>query len=269
MSSRERERKNWINNFARAIEPSSRRWWTLSFSLSFSQWIFTRTKCNVAALYLFIPLKLFCDCITPPLLTFRVVGIIWVCLFRAGRAEATHRGERCPPTSRWRTVWWCFGRILRPPRLTVASQIISNRLMWGMILFSLALFSLHFFVVDCTACVSFFNLFAQNVFHVLCVFLFVCLFIALTLNHFALCARTLALSSLFDRIHIIAPLWGRRWWDVLNWWMIGGDANVRLYGARAMMKTKLDETRHSRSPCCYFSFQFRQRINWKILLMFA
>lgn len=151
---RKRE-KNWINNFARAIEPSSRRWWTIFF-LSFSQWLFTRTKCNVA-LYLFIPLKLFCDCITPPLLTFRVVGIIWVCLFRAGRAEATHRGERCPPTSRWRIVWWCFGRVLRPPRLTVASQIISDRLMWVMILFfvffSLALFSLHSF--DCTACVCF------------------------------------------------------------------------------------------------------------------
>lgn len=35
--------------------------------------------------------------------------------------------------------------------------------------------------------------------------------------------------------------------------MIGGDANARLNGARAMMKTKLDATRHSRALLFFFA----------------
>lgn len=135
-ATREREKcreKNSINNFARAIE--SRRW---TFFLNYSKSAITHNtdkreieKVCARSTHLFIPLKLFCDCITPPLLTFRVVGIIWVCLFGTGRAEATHGGKRCPPTSRWRTVWWCFGRFLRPPRLTVPSQSMDQAIKCG------------------------------------------------------------------------------------------------------------------------------------------
>lgn len=72
--------------------------------------------------HLFIPLKLFSDCITPPLLTFGIIGIVWICLFGTCWAEATHGWKRCPPTS-WCTIWWCFGRFLSPPCLTVTTPL--------------------------------------------------------------------------------------------------------------------------------------------------